>query len=291
MSYELFSSDGKMILQLNEKFNNTPDFVENISPQTEIFFIVDGRCRFEIGSKTIIDAASGDILFFKSLRSHRITEYNKLFPFKTISIKFDMVDFIVEDLKALKKDDISSFLVDENNIIIRSDTSSAGKIQNLIFDIRDELQSICYGSESVIRSQILLVLSLAFQFFNSKDIVKVKPMPHADDIKRTMKYINENLDKDLKLEDLARIARMNRSYYTTMFKKITGMTTWEYILNLRVESATAMLLENRHSLNINDISEKCGFNSMAHFNKTFKTFTGKTPTEFKNQVDKSCFSE
>ena len=186
---------------------------------------------------------------------------------------------------------LSSFLIDDKNIMIKGDTPAARKIQNLIFDIRDELQSPCYGSESVIRSQVILILSLAFQFFNSKDIVKVKSMPHADDIKRTMAYINENLDKELKLDDLAVIAHMNRSYYAAMFTKITGMTTWEYILNLRVENAMALLLESRHKLNISDISERCGFNSTAHFNKTFKSLTGRTPSDFKNHIDKSCFSD
>ena len=122
--------------------------------------------------------------------------------------------------------------------------------------------------------------------FDEKHIAKT---PHRAEIEKTMVYINQHLGENLTLDKLARIASMNKTYYSTIFKKVTGMTVWEYILNTRVELAISYLIKNNNEFNITEILGMCGFNNATSFNKTFKKITGKTPTEYKNSNNNPCF--
>ena len=93
---------------------------------------------------------------------------------------------------------------------------------------------------------------------------------HYKNIEKSIAYIHENLSKKITLEELAQIAMMGKTNYSVFFKKMTGMTVWEYIINARVALASSYLLENKDEYNITELAFRCGFNNSAYFNKIFK---------------------
>lgn len=97
---------------------------------------------------------------------------------------------------------------------------------------------------------------------------------------KTMDYIDNNISKDLQLSELARIAGMNKSYFSTLFKKLNGMSPWDYITVRRIDLARRLLSES--DKNILEIAMLCGFNNTANFNRAFRNITGKTPKEIRN---------
>lgn len=102
---------------------------------------------------------------------------------------------------------------------------------------------------------------------------KIKPMEKA------LKYIDENLAEKISLEDISEVANMNPSYFSTVFKKLNGISLWEYITAKRVEKAIDLLqTTDRNKL---DIALECGFNSSSNFYKAFLNVTGKKPSDFK----------
>ena len=103
-----------------------------------------------------------------------------------------------------------------------------------------------------------------------------------------MVYINENLSEKITLDELAQVANMGKTGFSTEFKSITGMTVWEYIINARIELASSYLIE-KEGLNVTEISLMCGFNDNAHFAKIFKKIKGSTPREFKKKSNNPCF--
>lgn len=82
------------------------------------------------------------------------------------------------------------------------------------------------------------------------------------------------------LDELAEIASMSKSYFSTVFKKLNGISPWDYLISKRISFA-AELLKNTDKT-ILEIALECGFNNTANFNRAFKKITGKTPSEYKS---------
>ena len=288
----LSNSSSRVVLSLKEIKSYDVDPYPINNKKMELFFVVEGRCSFKIKEQEHIDVEEGDILILKSEQSHQLISKDTIIPFHAFSVSFNIKDFINEEYIVFDRDTVNSLMsyISSDTPIIKSSFQQANKIQNLIYDMRDELMTKTKTSEFIVRSQLILILSFIVQYFSKENIVELKSNPHLDDIEKTIKYINEHLNDDISLDKLAEIAHMNRSYYTTVFKKITGMTTWEYILNEKIELAISLLLENQDKYNISEISEKCGFNNTTHFNKTFKKLTGTTPSEFKKKGNNPCFN-
>ena len=91
----------------------------------------------------------------------------------------------------------------------------------------------------------------------------------------------ESLSGKIKVDDLARVAKMSRTAYFNYFLKETGQTPAVYIMNKRLELACSRLKSTDRS--IDDIATDVGFCERAHLIKCFKKRYGITPTEYRKQ--------
>ncbi|MGH8372109.1 MAG: helix-turn-helix domain-containing protein [Gammaproteobacteria bacterium] len=98
-------------------------------------------------------------------------------------------------------------------------------------------------------------------------------------IDKTIKFIDENLDQDLSLEQLANVAHLSLYYFLRQFKTICGMTPHQYVLKSRIKRAKHLLAATRYS--IVEISQMTGFVSQSHFANVFKAQAGVTPRAFR----------
>ncbi|MDO5725770.1 MAG: AraC family transcriptional regulator [Tissierellia bacterium] len=99
------------------------------------------------------------------------------------------------------------------------------------------------------------------------------------DIHKAIKYIEENLSGDLKLQILADYIHISKNYFCNLFKECTGLSFNTYVNKRRSEMAKNLLTQTEFS--IENIAFKCGYNSTTHFCTTFKKFTGRTPVEYR----------
>ena len=76
-------------------------------------------------------------------------------------------------------------------------------------------------------------------------------------------------------EDAVRYSGYCASYFSKMFKKLTGMSFSEYLNIIKVENAITLL--HNHNATITAISRKCGFSTIRNFNRVFKKVTGYSP--------------
>jgi AraC family transcriptional regulator len=98
-------------------------------------------------------------------------------------------------------------------------------------------------------------------------------------ILQVVKYINEHLNQDIKLADLAALLDISESHLSHRFKQSLGMTPHQYLLQQRIERAKQLLKQGDHS--IMDIAFLCGFNSHSHLSKQFRQLTGITPKAYR----------
>lgn len=98
-------------------------------------------------------------------------------------------------------------------------------------------------------------------------------------------YIQKNyMDPDLSLNSICSYLNISTSYFSTIFKELTGETFTEVLIRTRMEKAKE-LLENTTMKNY-EIAEKVGFADPHYFGISFKKMTGCTPTEYAREKRK-----
>ena len=101
--------------------------------------------------------------------------------------------------------------------------------------------------------------------------------PHQ--LRRVTAFVHENLDKNLRLLELAEYASLSPAYFCQQFRRSTGLAPHQFILKSRVEKAKNLLAERRNR--ILDIAILCGFQSQQHFSRVFRKVCGMSPSEYR----------
>lgn len=96
---------------------------------------------------------------------------------------------------------------------------------------------------------------------------------------RIMKSINEHIsDPDFNVESLAEDVGISRAQLHRKMKEITGISTGEFIRNLRLEQAARLIREQK--INVTQVAYAVGFNNQTHFSTVFRKRYGMSPTEY-----------
>lgn len=100
-------------------------------------------------------------------------------------------------------------------------------------------------------------------------------------LSKVLDYINDHLDQDIRLADLAALLSMSQFHFSHLFKQTIGTSPYQYLLQQRIERAKQLFKQTDQS--IMDIALACGFNSHSHLSKQFRQLTGTTPRQYRGQ--------
>jgi two-component system response regulator YesN len=117
------------------------------------------------------------------------------------------------------------------------------------------------------------IVSSLRHWIEEKKYVESKP------IRIAKQYIGENYYQALTLEKVSKNIGFNPTYFSTMFKKETGMNFSDYLKKVRIDNAKNMLLDTEQQ--VEDISYAVGYSDIKYFSRLFKKLAGVTPTEFR----------
>lgn len=96
------------------------------------------------------------------------------------------------------------------------------------------------------------------------------------------RYILQNYQKDIGLNEVAEEVFLNPKYLSDLFKRETGQTFMNYLTEVRMENAKQAL--RRVDLKIYEVAESVGYHNPRNFVKMFKKYSGITPMEYRNQL-------
>lgn len=92
-------------------------------------------------------------------------------------------------------------------------------------------------------------------------------------------YIAENYrNSDFDYPELCRISGLKYAHFSQLFTQTYGMSPVKFVTNMKIEHAKELLVTNRHS--ITEIAEICGYADVSYFSKTFKKYTGFSPSQY-----------
>ena len=97
-------------------------------------------------------------------------------------------------------------------------------------------------------------------------------------VARVRAYLDANFDRDVTLEELAGVARLNRSHLVRAFRKELGTTPHAYLIDRRFRAAGRMLAAGESAA---EVAVACGFCDQSHLNRVFKARMGVTPGAFR----------
>jgi AraC family transcriptional regulator len=99
-------------------------------------------------------------------------------------------------------------------------------------------------------------------------------------LRRVKEFIDENLDQDLGLADLSKVASLSQYHFARAFRKSTGLTPQHYLMERRIERAKHLLTDAE--LPLVEISLRTGFKNQSHFTTLFRKVTNVTPKAWRD---------
>ena len=137
---------------------------------------------------------------------------------------------------------------------------------------------VCYKAK--LKYLILKILIEIRTYHTNSISVSKYDIKYFKEVKDTIVYIQNNYNKKITLEELAKETYIDKFSLSKKFKEFTGITVVTYINNYRSKQALLMIQKGEQ---IGDAARICGFNNISFFTKTFKNYTGNLPSFYKKK--------
>jgi len=105
--------------------------------------------------------------------------------------------------------------------------------------------------------------------------------PNNELVTMVLEYMKLHCDQPLSLSETAESVGLNPSYLSRMFKKKNGISFVDTLTKFRIQKAQTLLVTT--DLSIDEISERCGYNTAKYFRKIFLTQTGVSAVQYRKE--------
>ncbi len=93
------------------------------------------------------------------------------------------------------------------------------------------------------------------------------------------RYVLAHFQENINRDRMAEMVNLSPGYFSNLFRAEVGMSFSDFLIQVRIENAKSLL--RRFELSVEAISKRCGFNSLAHFSRTFKDRCGLSPLKYR----------
>lgn len=248
------------------------------------YYIHEGECEAFLGDN-IYELGSGCVIFVNSNSAVKFLKKSDELKFTIIYMQ---TNYLKEYLEKLQQKHLLNLFLDQNNGAARIIFDESNKTYSDLSFRLIEKEFVCYENPDNY-SVLLMTINLLIHFSKcSYAVIKDKdelPYNQKVIIEEATNYLKNHYDSAFVLGDLAEHLQLSTSYTSKFFKKNMGMSVRDYIMGFRISKAKLLLLNER--ISILDISEQCGFETLQHFSRVFKEYTGQTASDFRKSVKNS----
>ncbi|CAI6079250.1 AraC family transcriptional regulator [Cohnella sp. JJ-181] len=250
---------------------------------TEIMYVMNGECLVAIdggnGRESVHPLRKGDFIVLNANIRHRLRVDRAC---RMLNVEFDLADAdgVVPPLRRLAREDaaLDALLRAPGPSVTLTDPDEvlhALKSLVLELDLRGDGGALAQ----------LLLAQVLFRIARLLAESREAGLPQADlYVKQAIAYMQENYDRDIKLQDIAGAANLHPSYLQRLFKRQVGQPVTAYLTAHRMERAKMLL--SHTDIPIADISEYVGVASRSYFHALFKKHAGMTPVEYRSAQDR-----
>jgi len=121
-----------------------------------------------------------------------------------------------------------------------------------------------------------------YTILNAGGFILETSLQDNDRINIIFNFVREQFTRHISLDEISEKVSMTNPAFCRYFKKITGKTFTSFLNEYRLAHAAKLLHEKQ--ISITEVCFESGFNNFSHFNKKFKAFTGKSPSNYRNEL-------
>lgn len=150
-----------------------------------------------------------------------------------------------------------------------------------IWDTMYESLEQGYSRDNLGNANLCLYHFLATFFYPDKH-TKIDAEP--DFVTKTTRFMRENLENRLTLEDFAAHHNLSASHFSSLFKKTTGSSPIDYFIQLKMQRACQLLYDPNNR--IKEIAMAVGYDDQYFFSRIFRKLMGVSPLQYRAQRQK-----
>lgn len=152
-------------------------------------------------------------------------------------------------------------------------------IHSIGFALKSELEWSGVGSRLYIDSLMAALMTHLLRHYSAqKSISQHQSGLSKRQLQQVIDFIDQHLEQDLALAELAALGQMSLSYFAVLFKQSTGLAPHQYVIQCRVDRAKRLLRQG--NLTIAEVAHSLGFSHQSHLSRHFKRLVGATPKAF-----------
>lgn len=183
---------------------------------------------------------------------------------------------------------------DAGTILRRTDFSENQLVlRNISFgdEIKDCLDWISAGFGSTYASMARMTAGLYLLFAILSEHMQPRPEgaegKHADRVQKALKFISVKYSYGITIDEVAEYTGVSRSTLFREFREEMGVSPKEYLDRFRIERAARLL--DTTDLKVSAVAASVGYENGLYFSKAFKKYTGKSPTQYRNQAESMLY--
>lgn len=184
----------------------------------------------------------------------------------------------------IEKQLIHRFAADEKARFMVADLEylpeAIGQWQQPLFQLSASLRSYCQFIELQLNSALDPELEQNMGRLFVQLLIQQECSDRPDErIARVMEYLQQDLSNTPDLNTLAQLACLSLSQYKNLFRQVSGLSTGQYLLQLRMEKAKALLAHTDVPIVV--IAQQVGYQNASAFSRRFADFYGQSPKDFR----------
>jgi len=258
---------------------NIKSHVWHYHPEVELIYVCKGSGKRQIGSN-ISYFSDGDLVLIGSNLPHcGLTNENTNNEYEmVIQFKPDFLGEAIWETPEMQR--IVSLLEKSKAGIVFGDHIKK-EIGEKILDMHESL-----SLDRLIRFLGILdelALTQDFRILNAGKYYLQTQVEDNDRINVIFNYVKDHFREQMTLEEIADLANMKVPSFCRYFKKITNKTFTQFVNEYRITHSLKLLAEQ--PLSITEVCFESGFNNFSYFNKTFKEYVKKSPSQYRKEFN------
>ncbi len=256
--------------------NSTPKWHSHT--ELELVYIREGSGKRHVGKK-LEQYTDGDLL----LLGPNLPHYGFTERFGTN--KFEIVLHFRQDFLGETFFKSTELIVIQR--LIQASYNGLSFFGNIKDQVGEKLESMFYMTPfekllELVKTLNLLANTREVVNLNAQDVLEPIKSMNTERLDLIFNHIRKNFQDEISLDEVSNLIHMTVPSFCRFFKSHTSKTFIGFLQKYRITHACELLIETE--LTITDIAFESGFNNFSHFNKVFKKYTKKSPSEYRKNV-------